>query len=433
MVSDETGGEGRNFQFVDELIHFDLPWHVSRIEQRIGRLDRLGRRIPEVCSHVLYSEGSEDHGLLNSLENGFQIFVRSISGLEFALSHLERNLILGAIADGYDGLLPLSASILEAAVKERAEDDMQAMLDAASLERASAEVYLRAQSTPERDLALEQAFCDYFQFIGGRASMRYVVAGNYTEGILEFRPNQLRDVTLQLPAEANGGLKDRTGTFRREIAQERPDLEFFSAGNEFFDAVCATLHQSATGRTYAVECVWPKGKWRGFEFSYRPIGRRELLRSHPGLIKHLDRIFAVRPEHCFVSDALKLPENQTTLLTFRRGLKPEEKNIKWQNFTLKNERVRLLAERYPSWPDLVAQAEAAARSAVRERFGLALSPSIESERKRIEEQIRQARLSQSDDWEQEVAGLNALLEAISGWDIELDFAGFLSVNGGLIA
>jgi ATP-dependent helicase HepA len=432
MVSDETGGEGRNFQFVDELIHFDLPWHVSRIEQRIGRLDRLGRCVPEVCSHVVYAEGGEDDGLVSCLEHGFQIFARSISGLEFALSHLERNLILGAIADGYEGLLPLSASILEAAAKERAEDDMQAILDAASLERSSAEVYLRAQSTPERDLALEQAFCEYFKFIGGRGSMRYLVSGQYAEGVLEFRPNQIRDVTLKLPVEANGGVRDRTGTFRREIAQERPDLEFFSAGNEFFDAVFATLYQSASGRTYAVECALPKGQWRGFEFSYRPIGRRDLLRSHPGLIKHLDRIFAVKPEHCFVSDALKLPENQTPFLTFRRGLKPEEQNKIWQNFTLKNERVRLLAERYPNWPDLVADAEAAARAAVRERIAIALSPSIESERKRIEEQIRQARLSHSDDWEQEVAGLEALLEAINGWDLELDIAGFLSVNGGLI-
>ncbi len=43
MVSDETGGEGRNFQFAAELIHFDNPWYASRVEQRIGRLDRLGR------------------------------------------------------------------------------------------------------------------------------------------------------------------------------------------------------------------------------------------------------------------------------------------------------------------------------------------------------------------------------------------------------
>lgn len=436
LVSDETGGEGRNFQFIEELIHFDLPWHASRIEQRIGRLDRVGRHIPEVCSNVLYSEGGEDHGLLDCLEIGFQIFSRSISGLEFALSHLEQRMLLAAIEDGYEGLAPLAETILEDAENERAEDDMQAMLDAASLERASAEIYMRVQSTPERDQTLEQAFCDYFKFIAGDRSMRYIVAGNYTEGVLEFRPDQLRDVTLQLPAEPNGGLRDRIGTFRREIAQERPDLEFFSVGNEFFDAVCATLHQSAKGRTYAVECAWTEARhqqWCGFEFAYRPIGRRDLLKSHPGLVKHLDRIFAVRLEHCFVSDAMRVAQNQSYFLAIRRGLKPEKKNIEWQNFTLKNAKVQLLAERYPDWADLVTKAESAARSAVRERLTLILSPAIEAEHKRIQEQMRQARLTQSDGWEQEVAGLDSLLEAITGWDLELDIAGFLSVNGGLIA
>jgi len=433
LVSDETGGEGRNFQFVDELIHYDLPWHISRIEQRIGRLDRLGRRLPEVCSNVLYAEGGEDDGLLSCLENGFQIFARSISGLEFALSHLERNLITGAISDGCEGLRPLAANILQEAEKERAEDDVQAVLDAASLERASAEVYRRVQSTPERDQALERAFSDYFQFIGGQGSMRPNPRG-YPEGTFEFRPNQLREATLQLPVEANGGVRDRIGTFRRELAQDDPNLEYFSVGNDFFDAVCATLHQSATGRAYAVECAWPRGEWRGFEFAYRPTGRRDLLGSHPGLLKHLDRIFAVRLGHCFVTEALNPAHKQSSLLqSIRQGLKPEDKDIKWRNFTLNNGRTQLLTDRYPDWSNLVTQAEAVARSAVRDHFTLALASAIELERKRIEEQIRQARLSQSDQWEHEVAGLNALLEAVNAWDLELDFAGFLSVNGGLIA
>ena len=43
MLCDYTGGEGRNFQCADYIIHIDLPWDASMIEQRIGRLDRLER------------------------------------------------------------------------------------------------------------------------------------------------------------------------------------------------------------------------------------------------------------------------------------------------------------------------------------------------------------------------------------------------------
>ena len=46
LVLTEAGGEGRNFEFCQRLVLYDLPWKPSAVEQRIGRLDRIGRRIP---------------------------------------------------------------------------------------------------------------------------------------------------------------------------------------------------------------------------------------------------------------------------------------------------------------------------------------------------------------------------------------------------
>ena len=46
LVSTEAGGEGRNFEFCHRLVLYDLPWKPSAVEQRIGRLDRIGRRMP---------------------------------------------------------------------------------------------------------------------------------------------------------------------------------------------------------------------------------------------------------------------------------------------------------------------------------------------------------------------------------------------------
>lgn len=157
-----------------------------------------------------------------------------------------------------------------------------------------------------------------------------------------------------------------------------------------------------------------------------------MLDSHPGLMKHLDRLFSIRLEHCFVEESIKLAQNQSVLLKFRRELKQQDKDIRWRNFTLKNGRVQLLAERYPDWSQRVQQAEQLARASVRERFAQQLAPDMEQERKRVEEQIRQARHSRSDGWESEVIGLEALLAAMEGWDLELDLAGFFSLNGGLI-
>jgi len=434
MISDETGGEGRNFQFVDELIHFDLPWHVSKIEQRIGRLDRLGRVNPEVCSNVFFAQGDEEDGWLDCLESGFEVFARSISGLEFALAQLERRIAQTAISEGYDGLNSLVGDIKIGAETERAEDDVQGMLDAASLDRASAEVFRRAQSTPERDVTLEGAFCDWFQFITGNGALAFPPTGDFPDkSIVEFRPNQLPKGTLPLAPGPDGVTPDRLGTFRRQIAQERPDLEFFSVGNEFFDAVCNSLQQSIKARTYAVECQSTHAPWRGFEFSYRPSGNRDLLLQHPGLLKHLDRVFAVRVEHSFIGEDLK-PADSPGLLRIRKSLANDAKDETWRNFTLNNTRVQLLADYYanPGWEALVNRAEALARSQAKDHFALSLAAVFESERSRIVEQIRQAKFAGGDGWEDENAGLEALLLAISGWNVELDTAGFLSVNGGII-
>src|SRR5207248_4745559 len=43
LLCDELGGEGRNFQIASQIIHIDLPWTPAQLEQRIGRVDRLGR------------------------------------------------------------------------------------------------------------------------------------------------------------------------------------------------------------------------------------------------------------------------------------------------------------------------------------------------------------------------------------------------------
>jgi len=44
MISTETGCEGLNFQFCNALINYDLPWNPMSVEQRIGRLDRIGQK-----------------------------------------------------------------------------------------------------------------------------------------------------------------------------------------------------------------------------------------------------------------------------------------------------------------------------------------------------------------------------------------------------
>ncbi|MCO6763725.1 hypothetical protein KQH43_32020, partial [Streptomyces sp. EL5] len=53
LICSEIGSEGRNFQFAHHLVLFDLPAHPDLLEQRIGRLDRIGQR-HTIQLHVPY-------------------------------------------------------------------------------------------------------------------------------------------------------------------------------------------------------------------------------------------------------------------------------------------------------------------------------------------------------------------------------------------
>ena len=57
LLCTEVGGEGRNFQFAHHLVNYDLPWSPATVEQRIGRLDRIGQTQP-VDIHVFDVRGT---------------------------------------------------------------------------------------------------------------------------------------------------------------------------------------------------------------------------------------------------------------------------------------------------------------------------------------------------------------------------------------
>lgn len=73
LICSEIGSEGRNFQFAHQLVMFDLPGSPDLLEQRIGRLDRIGQR-HDVTIHVPYAPGSRQGLLLEIYDTGLGIF-----------------------------------------------------------------------------------------------------------------------------------------------------------------------------------------------------------------------------------------------------------------------------------------------------------------------------------------------------------------------
>ncbi|WP_221075941.1 RNA polymerase-associated protein RapA [Agarivorans aestuarii] len=73
MVCSEIGSEGRNFQFAHHIVLFDLPTNPDLLEQRIGRLDRIGQQ-NDIQIHVPYLEGTPQQTLLRWYHEGLNAF-----------------------------------------------------------------------------------------------------------------------------------------------------------------------------------------------------------------------------------------------------------------------------------------------------------------------------------------------------------------------
>ncbi|MBU2917265.1 RNA polymerase-associated protein RapA [Psychrosphaera sp. F3M07] len=73
LICSEIGSEGRNFQFAHHLVLFDLPANPDLLEQRIGRLDRIGQT-ETVKIHVPYLVNSAQENLFNWFHNSFNAF-----------------------------------------------------------------------------------------------------------------------------------------------------------------------------------------------------------------------------------------------------------------------------------------------------------------------------------------------------------------------
>jgi len=59
LVSTDAGGEGLNLQFAHVVINYDLPWNPMRIEQRIGRVDRIGQKHPVKAFNMIFADSVE--------------------------------------------------------------------------------------------------------------------------------------------------------------------------------------------------------------------------------------------------------------------------------------------------------------------------------------------------------------------------------------
>ena len=137
LVATEAGGEGQNLQFCSTLVNFDLPWNPAQIEQRIGRLHRMGQteavRVFNLCA-----KGTAEDRVLDVLDRRLHLFELVVG---------EMDMVLGALTDERD----LEERILALYAASRSEGEIAAGFDRIASELAA------ARGLYERSRVLDEA------------------------------------------------------------------------------------------------------------------------------------------------------------------------------------------------------------------------------------------------------------------------------------
>ena len=96
LITTEIGGEGRNLQFCSRMVNYDLPWNPMKIEQRIGRIHRIGQK-KEVQIYNFCAVGSLEDYILDILDRKINMFEMVIGEIDMILGRIRGEKEFGQI------------------------------------------------------------------------------------------------------------------------------------------------------------------------------------------------------------------------------------------------------------------------------------------------------------------------------------------------
>jgi superfamily II DNA or RNA helicase len=133
LLCTDAAAEGLNFQFCGSLINYDMPWNPMRVEQRIGRIDRLGQQHAKIRIVNLHYEGTVETDVYMALRRRIHLFESVVGRLQPILAKMSSVItghVLGHHANDADARAALTGELEQQAEQAKKEGfDLDAMLD----------------------------------------------------------------------------------------------------------------------------------------------------------------------------------------------------------------------------------------------------------------------------------------------------------------
>ena len=237
LICSEIGSEGRNFQFAHHLVLFDLPANPDLLEQRIGRLDRIGQT-DTIRIHIPYLEGTSQEVQYRWFQEGLNAFAESCSVGVAVQEHVQPQWQKALEGDGsvVEPLISDSAAETER-LKTLLHNGRDALIELNSCRREVADELIERIEQEENSTQVRDYMLQAFDILG-------VDMEDHSEHADILKPGE------QYRAGHVDGLPEDglTVTWEREQALQREDMAFMSWEHPMVTGVMDSVASSGLGK-----------------------------------------------------------------------------------------------------------------------------------------------------------------------------------------
>lgn len=258
LISTEAGGEGRNMQFCNILINYDLPWSPLKIEQRIGRLHRFGQA-EDVYIYNFSTKDTVAERVLEILDRKLKLFEESIGAPDVLLGQIEDELKLGDL-------------IMEMAAGLRSNSSITNEVES-RLEMAR-RGYEKISELTVAD-RIDFNYDEYYRVTLKERKFSNMRIERFVDRLMEAD-----GLAAEFLSRGEGGLYRvacdsgdgtaawRVGTFDSAMALEREQLDFLAFGHPVIDRLVSYCQDRAFGGFTGIQTVRSAVPFTGMVFYY---------------------------------------------------------------------------------------------------------------------------------------------------------------------